>query len=176
MRTIETKVYQFSELSEEAKETALSNWSGTCEYFWRSEVIETIKKALDQYGFNFKNYFIDWNYIHGCYYTIDSVHSDEILNLSGVRLWKYLKNNYSSIDLSGNCPFTGVCFDEDFLDNIREFLKKPNSQNFEELIADSVYNTINSGCKDFEYQQTEEYFADHAEANGYEFTEDGKLI
>jgi hypothetical protein len=176
MRTIKTKVYQFSELSDEAKEKALSNWLESCEYFWGSEVVETVKKACEIYGFRLKNYSIDWNNINGCSYTIDSEHSDEILNLSGVRLWKYLVNNYSFVDLSGNCPFTGVCFDEDFLDNIREFLKKPNSQNFEDLITDSVYNTINSGCKDFESQQTEEYFADHAHANNYEFIENGERI
>ena len=88
-------------------------------------------------------------------------------------------NKYSKkIDLvlNGNCPFTGVCFDEDFLDNIREFIKKPNNQTFEDLINDSVYNCINSGCKDYEYQCSREAIEETISLNEYEFTEDGKMI
>ena len=75
--------------------------------------------------------------------------------------------------LAGDCPFTGICFDEDFLDNIRKFVKKPDSTTFKELLTDAVYNTINAGCKDWDYINSDEGIEESIIANEYEFKADG---
>ncbi len=87
MRTIRTKVYQFSELSEQAKETAI-NWyrNGSDDnqiYF--GEIIDTVKKVAELFDLKFGREYTDIRTGH-----ID----DNILELSGVRLYKYLINNY----------------------------------------------------------------------------------
>ena len=187
MKTIRTKVYQFNELSKDAKEKAIEWFRGINEYNGSSEVLDSIRNGLRHFESFLKDYSIDWDNINGCDFKIKMDYDDEICELSGVRLWKYLHNNslltywnkYNKKRddlLSGNCPFTGVTFDEDFLDNIREFVKKPNNQTFEELLNDAVYNTINAGCKDWEYQQSDEAIAETIEVNEYHFTKDGKIF
>jgi len=185
MRTIRTKVYQFSELkSQQAKDAAIEWFRSDNEYHHSDEVIKTIKEGLLHFGAELKNYSIDWDNINGCDFSIDLGVSEEVEELTSVRLWKYLHNNnlftyYNKYNkktenlLEGSCPFTGVCFDEDFLDNIRQFVKKPDTTTFKELLTDAVYNAINAGCKDWEYQQSDEAIIETIEANEYEFKADG---
>jgi len=180
MKTVEISVYQFNELSESAKEKAIENHRIYDEYSWSQEVLESVKEGLEHFGASLSNYSIDWNNINCSCWKVNFPEQSE---LSGVRLWKYLQNQglltywnkyQKKTDklLSGNCPFTGVCFDEDFLDNIRQFVKKPNKHTtFKELLEDAVYNCFNAGCKDFEYQQSDEAITETL--SEYEFTEDG---
>ena len=199
MRTIRTKVYQFSELGEPAKQKAIEWYRDGNEYIHSGEVLDTIKKGLAQFGATLKNYSIDWDNINCSYFAIDLETTDEIEELEfaidlettdeieeleGVRLWKYLHNNNmlaywnkyhkkTQNLLAGDCPFTGICFDEDFLDNIRKFVKKPDSTTFKELLTDAVYNTINAGCKDWDYINSDEGIEESIIANEYEFKADG---
>jgi len=78
--------------------------------------------------------------------------------------------------LSGNCPLTGVCFDESFLDAVRNFIARPSDISFTELMEDCVYNTIKAGCNDYEYQQSEEAIIETIEANEYDFKDDGTIF
>jgi len=181
MKTVEVSVYQFSELSESAKEKAISDFRVFDEYSWSQEVLQSVEDGLEHFGASLSDYSIDWNNINCSSWKISFPEQGE---LSGVRLWKYLQNNHltywnkyqKKTDelLSGNCPFTGVCFDEDFLDNIRKFIKRPDSSTFEDLLEESVWNCFNAGCKDYEYQQSDEAITEMIEANDYEFTEDGE--
>jgi len=86
MKTIEIKIYSFNELTEEAKQTALSEYrENTHDDFYSQEVTESVKKVLELFNLKTGNYYSDIRTGH-----ID----DNILNLSGVRLCKYLVNNY----------------------------------------------------------------------------------
>jgi hypothetical protein len=78
--------------------------------------------------------------------------------------------------LEGNCPFTGVCFDESFLDPVREFMKDPKNITFEDLINDCVMAWWKECEADYEHQQSEEYFTELCNINDYEFDEGGNLI
>ena len=184
MRTIRTKVYRFSELSESAKQKAIDWYRDGNEYHNSNEILSTIKIGLKQFGAILKNYSIYWDNINGCDFNIAIETTDEIEELNGVRLWKYLHNNnlltywnkyHKKTEnlLNGDLPFTGVCFDSDFLDNIKDFVIKPANTTFNELLTDSVYNTIKAGCNDWEYQQSDEAITDTIEANEYEFKADG---
>ena len=187
MRTVETKVYLFKELSDTAKQKAIEWYRNGQEFHWSSECIQALEKALEHFNVTLKDYSIDWDNINGCYTSIefqqDDAFGDGIENLCGVRLWKYLQKNHSTYfckynkkykpTLDGNCPFTGWCWDESFLDPIREFIKKPTKISFGELIEDCIHSLLKEGCNDWEYQQSDEVVSETIEANGYEFTEDG---
>jgi hypothetical protein len=86
MKTIELTLYKFNELSEEAKRTAIEQYKeGGQDQFYYDELIESINKALDLFGLETGRQYSD----------IRTGHIDDcILELSGVRLYKYLVNNY----------------------------------------------------------------------------------
>ena len=117
---------------------------------------------------------------------IKSNHShEEIENFSGARLFKYLQN-YMTLRskyenkiinlLDGNCPFTGYCADEDFLDPIKEFMKSPKNITFRELMEECVHEGLKAIENDYEYQNSREYFEEETLSNNVEFTEEGEQI
>lgn len=87
MRTIRTKVYKFVELSEEAKEKAVSSYrSREHDYsFYYDEIISSVKKVVELFDLKTGREWTDLRTSH-----ID----DTICELSGVRLYKYIINNY----------------------------------------------------------------------------------
>ena len=86
MKTVEIKIYSFDELSEKAKEKAINNFRNTHDnYHIFSEIIDTCKKVAALFGLKFGRE----------YATLLTGHiDDDILNLSGERLYKYIVNNY----------------------------------------------------------------------------------
>ncbi|MCC6634867.1 MAG: hypothetical protein IT251_05130 [Chitinophagaceae bacterium] len=89
MKTIRTKVYQFNELTEQAKEVAI-NWyrnDGNDGYIYADEIIESVKKVAELFNLKFGREYTDVRTSH-----ID----DNILELKGIRLYKYIVNNYWS--------------------------------------------------------------------------------
>jgi hypothetical protein len=133
MKTIRTKVYSFSELSEEAKEKAVSQYRNKdYDYqFYYNEIIDSVKKVVDL--FNLKT-GREWTDIR----TSDI--DDNICNLSGVRLYKYIINNY------GNCLFKPQylkCIDRAV--KYKAFICKINKgQNGEYTMLYSKYKKDNS--------------------------------
>jgi hypothetical protein len=86
MKTIEINLYSFDELGEKAKEKAINNFRNTHDnYHIFSEIIDTCKKVAALFGLKFGRE----------YATLLTGHiDDDILNLSGERLYKYIVNNY----------------------------------------------------------------------------------
>ena len=90
-RTIRTKIYKFAELNSEAQQVAINNIRNSdvisSEHIY-NDAYETVKKFNDI--FNLKegrNSWLDFNTNH-----ID----DNILELKGLRLQKYILNNFST--------------------------------------------------------------------------------
>ena len=190
MRTIETKLYKFDELSEEAKEKAFENWSNSeREYFWMDENLESLKQGLQHFGFELKNWSIDYYCATNAYlkivYQNSNGYVDEEDTLSGVRLWKFINNNMLDYWckykkkyqrgklLNGSCPFTGYCGDESFLAPIRTFMKQPEDITFQELMEECAHEVMKAIEADYEFQNSREYFEEEAEANDFEFEQDG---
>lgn len=59
MRILETKVYTFDELSDEAKEKALDIFRYR-EYDWAEDAISTLKQFFKEIGCTLNNFRIDW--------------------------------------------------------------------------------------------------------------------
>ena len=118
-------VYKVDELSFTAKENAYNRWLAGYEYPWQSENMATLK----------------------AFEGIFSNYSEEEEELCGVRLLKFIVNNYwhslfkpktywygkdfnkqrrSRISVTEDCVLTGYCADMDILKPIYDFLKAPD--------------------------------------------------
>lgn len=201
MRTIEVNVYNYTELSDNAKQR-VKEWIFQHGYFWTDEAwgslqgLEKLFPGLRIRSANFSTW-ADVDYSTG---QMD----ENLLNLSGARLRTWLINNiyeylyqrkpqgkYQKNEKTGkwdykrrsrviytetDCPFTGYCMDCDILEPIREFIKSPSENvNMDDLIWRCVYCWKMSAETDCEYQETDEYMAEHCESNNYQFFEDGKI-
>lgn len=221
MKTIEVNLYSFNELSDKAKERAMSDYlSNGFEYHWMKENIETLNKFADLFDIKIVNYYLSSD---RCDVRYRLSQNDNILELKGIRLLKYLMNNfgsdlfkpefrsmgklgltdkpikhkrvksslitancpnkgkysnsyYSAISKNNSCVLTGYCIDDDILQPIYNFLKKPcKNTSFEDLIHECIGSFETAVKQDCEYQESEEYIAEHFEVNNYEFTEDGEI-
>jgi len=209
MKTIQVNLYQFSELSDEAKEKAInhfrnSNYDETP--FFINEANSTFEKFAKIFSINWNNIDYEEPYRNDYNLTFD----DNIVNLSGQRLATYIWNNYkrdlfkgkyyslwskkdvsykhykdgypvlkirhSKVIIEHSCVLTGVCYDEDILQPIYEFLDKPKDNiNFETLINDCIYSLCYSVSSEIDYRNSDEGITEEIEGNEYDFDENGKL-
>ena len=202
MKTKTIEIYQFDELSEQAKENAREWWrSGERDFAWSDEWMDSAKKGLEAFGAELKNWSIDCLNINASSWTVKNHNDSNADELTGVRLRTWLINNYWSnfferkpygkyaknektgkwayprrskvLFVETSCPFTGYCGDENFMDVFREFVKKPNNRNFQDLLEEATEATFRAMEQDCEFQQTDEYIDDILTINDYEFEEDG---
>jgi hypothetical protein len=213
MRTIETNLYQFNELSKSAKTSALEEIR-TMEIenpWFIHEVNETWKKFTDIFSIHWH----EMNYLEP-YHNKYRINLDsEILSLSGQRLATYIWNNYnmhifkgkyygklskyfangekipvskehpngtrhvkrySRCQLTNDCVLTGVCYDQDILQPIYDFLENPSDIDFENLLENCISSLCSSVQSEYDYSISDCALIELIEANGYEFTELGKLV
>lgn len=75
-----------------------------------------------------------------------------------------------------NCPFTGMCFDCDILDEIFKWYKKPDwNMSLHDLLDDCFSTFLSRWAEDDEYHMTDEYIGDMIANNreDQEYLEDG---
>lgn len=172
MRTIETTLYKFSELDEDAKDRA-REWYRSCadddQWIWQ-EAVDSRRLFLREFNAELR---------HGRYNS-ESVHipidswSNPIGKLSFVRLWKYLNANHADcISKIGDCQFTGVCYDESLLDGIAEFMLRPYRTDFESLLYSCCEDLRIAAEQEIEYRNSNEAVDESITCNQYEFTEEG---
>jgi hypothetical protein len=163
----EIKLFSFSELSDEAKEKAIEHWRDIeRDFAWAGEW----QDSLDEFCKVFPIEWAEWDIYHGISYKM--ICDDEISELSDVRLSIYLQN----YDIGDDCPFTGFCGDEDILEPMRDFLKKPDDRDFESLLYECLQSWLSGMRKDYEYQLSDEYISETLEINEYDFNENGEMI
>ena len=200
MRIKEIKVYPFDELSEDAQEKAHNEFLSEGSYFWGDDNQKTLDAFCDVFPITAK----DWeyghrNYINGNMPTADIDTEKAYYDFTDIRLLKYIVNNYwhylykrkfigclkskekftpvySHCQWENCCVLTGYGIDDDILQPIYDFLKKPDkTSTFEDILQDCLESWIIACQRDYEYSCSREYFIEHIAANEYEFTEDGKL-
>lgn len=176
MKKIEITLYKFSELSEESKKVAIGHKRDIdCEFHWFYDYLNSLKSGLKFFNFELKDYSIDWGTFEFCEFEIKASFDDSILSLYGIRLYKYIVNNYDIKNLK-DCPFTGYCGDEDFLAPVRDFLKKPYDITFEHLMEKCCERLIKSGCDDYEHQISDERISEQLENSDDYFTINGNYF
>jgi hypothetical protein len=186
-------LYPLSELEGSARERAL-DWLRDDNDFWVEERRATLAAFEKIFPITVK----DWEYGYRNHISFTFDYEEEIAELSGIRLMKYLYNNYfsdlwkgkhywpkriglgkpsriSRVIFDNCCPLTGYYLDEEILEPIFNFLKKPDETTFYDLIYDCLQSWIYACDKDAEYQQSEEALLEMAEANDYLFDEHGRI-
>ena len=207
MQTITLQLFKFNELSEDAKQIAIDNYRNHHNNDGGAihEVIDSAKAAIELFNLRTGSRYSDVSACH-----ID----DDILELKGVRAYKYLLNNYGSelfkraylkhydshkfipqfycerktyknghkstfvyskLNKNNSCVLTGVCYDDDILRPVYDFLAKPcqytTIQDIFEQIGEAIAKTFN----DFdEWINSDEYITYLLECDFYDFTTDGK--
>ena len=189
-------LYNSQELKEsfpDAYQRAYEDYRDNIDFIhWQEEILDSLKAVFEYSDILLRNWEI------GAYHYsfVDYDLSDEVCNLSGARAFAWLENNlFSNLRISWYgeerkrlrkygkyyypsrikpCPFTGACFDEDFLDSLRNDIKHGGT------IEDAYHNLARTAQRlmeaELEGQQSEEYFLDFAWANEFCYTEDGVQV
>ena len=156
MRTIRTKVYQFSELSEKAKQTAIE-WGAdlNVDFDWWDSVYEDAANiGLKITGFDIgRGSYCNGDFTEDAQYT-----GEKIIKEHGNKCETY----YTASEFISNREKLDIDEQEEELEELeQEFLKS--------LLED--YRIILQ--KEYEYQTSEEAIIETIEANEYEFKADG---
>ena len=174
MKTVSIDLYKFSELSDKSKQTAVDNWiSGEEEYPWYKENADSLESFCEFFSLS------SLKYEYGsCSYSSASavIDNDQVAELCGVRLWKYLQNNYNLKKLlAGDCPFTGYCLDECLLDPLRTFIDRPSDVIFQSLIDECLNSWVEAVVNDLESYYSRGSAQENIEMNEYDFLENGEI-
>ena len=176
MKTVSVNLYSFNELSTEVKNQLHNEFKDDL-YFDIDEQLKSLKAVMNHFNceVSFGRNGFDAYCASNAYFAIDHGFTyDEIFEFSGVRLWKYFKNNnllshYNSTfkknyDITkGECVFTGFCFDEILLDPFNKFMVRPTNISFQELMRECVQSWLKSIQAEYEYRQSFEYFVEEME-------------
>lgn len=215
MKTIRIKIYKFDELSQDAKNKAIQDFreDGVSVDFIYSDAEKTVEAFNSLFGTSSgRDSWLDVN---------ANNFDDDVLNLKGFRLQKYIWNNYynvlfkgkfynaiadnkilihpcievhkydvskgarcsssnfyySQIQKTNSCVLTGVCYDNDLLQPIYEFLQKRDFSNcsttFYDLLNECFYSLKKSIKNEIDYRNTDAAIIEDLEANDYDFLKDG---
>ena len=195
MRTITTTttVYNFDELSEEAKEKAIEDARNFEADYRLEEIVDCMKSAMDKMGITIKDYSIS---IDGSGYINLSVVDDD---LEGVRAYRYIVNNFfGSVDKKkfyykdwkkhrrshldrkdwfNDCPFSGMCYDyavkaawEVFCAELKQG-GCPTVRDFLDELESQYLREVHDEYYGFDENDAREL----SEVNEYEYLEDGTI-
>lgn len=189
MKTVNLNLYQFDELSEKAQEKVINSWRENDEYFWGDENAESLNAFCKIFAIKIKGY--DYGYQN---YISASFNLDyEIMELSGLKLHKYLVNNYlndiykpkyyfknskkrlSKIQKHNDCVLTGYYIDNEIMAALYDFIKKPDNSTLESLLNDCLNNWLIACRKDYEYWISAESIREDILSNDYLFLANGEL-
>ena len=159
MKTTQINLYEFDELSEDAKSKALNNHNENNDYYFLEENLnEYLRQLLEDNG------------IKGdakLYYNLSYSQGDGV-NFEGN--FEY-KNIYFDISQEGRC--IEAQFDED--DELKNDLIEVIEQDFKEIYATICDSVKKIGYSEIEYEQSEENFKELCECNEYTFEIDGTM-
>jgi hypothetical protein len=188
MKTIEIEVYNYSELSYNAKDK-VKKWIYEGLDYISDEAGKTLDAFFKLFPASYHN--VDFNepyrndirvsnnmegkelfrFMDSIYYSFfKGKHYGKFVNQ------KYIKRTSKVMFEADNCPLTGMGYDYSILNPILEYYKNPDSiSDLSELLSACV----DSLCKDIQDEicgrLTDEAIIEHCKANEYFFTESGEL-
>lgn len=188
MKTVTVNIYKIDELSRKAQRRAYEHWLEKAEYPWHDDNVKTLRKFEEIFPVKIHEFEYGGgrNYIHFTF-----MEDKDIGNLSGIRLLKYIYNNYfdyisskeifygkskirkSKIIYVPDYSLTGYCMDEEILGPIYKFLKKPENITFYVLLKRCLDAWLDACERDYESYFSFENFLDVASINKYEYLENG---
>lgn len=192
--TITLTYYKFHELSPAAQKRAIEDYRERYseDAYPLDEVMQSLKGIFEVAGIKLLNWSI------GSYNPHNYVRFDlgDAENLTGARALGWLENNLlSRLRISRSewlkrrrdylkygrdyrqgkirpCPITGICYDEDFLEDLQTSIKDGATlKDAFKGLADKAGQILDS---EYEYRNSDAVIQETLEANEFEFTEDGK--
>jgi hypothetical protein len=162
MKTRTINVYEFSELSEEAKEKAISKWYENEDYpFLEEDLTESLTSLLEQKGCKFEDicvlYSLSYSQGDGLCFTGSISKDGKELKLTHNYRYYFAK----SVEMA--------FFDKDGED-------VDENKELQDIYF-AVCNEIEKeGYSILEYRMNNTEFSEHCKMNNYEFDEDGNMI
>ena len=194
------KVYTVDELSERALSTAYDSWYTDNDYPWGRENEDTMLEFEKVFPIQ----VYDWEYGGGYdYVRFNMTCEEEVEELEGFRLAKYIWNNYrhsiykgkyyskgkyvdgkydyvsrhSKIKLEKDCPLTGYYIDYNILKPLYDFLDSPRPYvTFIDLMQECLESWIEACRGDYDNYFSKDNFIEEAKNNEWEYYEDGSLF
>jgi len=83
---------------------------------------------------------------------------------------------YSAIQLENSCVLTGMCYDDDMLQPIYDFMSKPDNRTFEDLLSECFDSLKSALQSEEEYHYSDEGVQEYLTANNYQFLKDGTIF
>lgn len=174
MRTVEVKIYKYEELSDEAKEKARQDYAVIFGYSSADEALESMKSLAEHFGGKITDYGVD--FFGSSYSSMGFEMPDMDENEIAERLAGLGEYNPETLKGLGECKLTGWCYDEDAIDGFRMAWHK-GKRDLNALMQaafKTLLKSCQSECSSF-YNDEGNVFAEHCEANNYEFYEDGSF-
>lgn len=195
-KTLEIKIYSFADLqaNEDLKQRAIDKYrqSDMCQVHWASEMKDAHNQAWKQVYTPLGEIFeeisgvrlykwiqnnISWRWTNK---NRISKHENGSFKNSyfAYKYDKCLKYRVSKVFETNNlenCPFTGVCYDFDFLQPVIDFLKNPSSNISNHDLARNCPTVKSVYDRELEYIESDEAILIEFESNQYEFNEDGSI-
>lgn len=170
VRITREPMYRIEELPEIIQERAWMAWMQSEDYLWSEDNRQSLEGFSELFGVSVR----DWRYGGGSYDISYDIPDWDLYQLQGVRLWKYLVQNYEPV-IRQTCPFTGYCMDEVLLDPIRQFLKRPDTYTtMKDLVHEALWGWVCECDRDYDWYYSYERFLEEATELGLLFTEDGR--
>lgn len=182
MKEVTIKVYELSELSEEAQERAYQIWYKDNLYPWYEENRLTIEKFCEKFG----GLGVDWEYDSASHYAYIvgelTVNDDEeevsaIEEYTGDRLLKYLEANYQEMLYpKNNESLTGFYVDGVILEPLVNFAKEPRSITLRNLLNECVSAWAKHCSADLYDYFSKENFEEESFNSDWYYLKDGTLF
>lgn len=173
-RKIEKTLYQFSELSPEAKDAARYDHAANLGYSWNDEAFESLKALAEFFGGRVYNWEIDY---FNCSHSSARFDMPEMTKREIAAKLKELGTyNRRTMRGDGECKLTGVCFDEDAIDGFRIAFKRGGVSDLGELMQAAFDSWLKAVQADCEWQYSDEQLSETSDANDWWYDEDGVFV
>ena len=194
MKIIETKVYQFDELNENAKQNAIENYRNNNDDVFLDFFKDDAKEQIENAGFKGNvslSYSLSYCQGDGLSFSCDSFDklNDLFIEVLGTEKQKTIDciiNNCSFENKGNNGRYSysskkDICFE---LESFGTNYDKTNIENIVSQVETKIQDLYMDLCKDLEkqgyleieYQNSDEYITENLISNEYEFTENGNIF
>ncbi len=177
METRTINIYEFKELSPEAKHRAVYNDQANGDWFRADEYMASMRALAVHFDGRVKDWSIDWSNSSGPssmeFNMPEDMTRGEILK----RLRALGGFNRRTLMGHGECKLTGVCTDESAIDGFRLAFYRDKQTDLNALMQAAFKTWIKASWADWEYDwDIEKGYAETAEANDWRYYENGRMV
>ena len=173
MKHVTIEIFDYSELSEAAKQSARDWYCEGGAWYWQDEWWQSARAfsdiaPVDIQSADYERADVDCTWQGEC----------DVEDLEGVRAWKWLQNNgwfdLAARNAQGDCTLTGYCGDCDLFDPLHEYAKTPLAvPDLRQVFYECAQSWVQAARRDLEESYSREVVEENIEANEYQFTECG---